>query len=123
MRSSTMRHVLAALLIAVLTLAGVGRGLAAASDAAQAFQPIPGVVMAICHSGATGTDSADPTRPIHHECCDQCALCAPVIFSAAPELRTMAPVSHGIVRSAVVAWTVRRSRTRSPRQSQGPPVA
>ena len=124
LRTRAMRHVLAVLLMAVLTLAGVGRGLAPASDAEQAFQTIPGVVMPICHSGGTvAPDPDDPGRPVHHDCCDQCVLCAAALVSAAPELRTVAPVSHDIVRSAVVTWTVRLSRARTPRQSQGPPAA
>ena len=119
-----MRHVFAALLMAILTLAGAGRGLAAASDVEQAFQAIPGVVTPICHSsGNAAPDPGDPGGPVHHDCCDQCVLCAAAIVSAAPEVRIVASVSHDIVRSDVVAWMVRLSRARSPRQSQGPPAA
>ena len=119
-----MRHAFAALLMAVLTLASVGRGLAAASDAEQDIQMISGVVMPICHSGeASVPDPVNPGDPVHHDCCDQCVLCAAAIVASAPELRTVASVSHDIVRSAVVAWTLRLSRARTPRQSQGPPAA
>ncbi len=124
MRTSALRHVIAALLLTVLTLAGVGRGLAVASDVAQAWQPIAGAAMPICHSGGPADPApVHPVAPVDHDCCDQCALCAPAVVFAAPELRIVSPVSHGIVHSAVVAWTVRLSRARSPRQSQGPPAA
>lgn len=119
-----MRHVVAVLLMTVLTLAGVGRGLAAASDAEQAFQPVPGVVTSICHSGGTTAPGpADPGGPGHHDCCDRCVLGAAAIVSAGPDLRIVSPLSHDIVRSAVGAWTARLSRARTPRQSQGPPAA
>jgi hypothetical protein len=122
-QTSAVRHALAAILIVALTLAGVGRGVAAASDVESAFQPIQGVVVPICHSGGGTSNPLDPSAPVHQGCCDQCALCAPVIFSAAPEVPVVTPVSHEIVCAAIAAWTVRLSRARTPRQSQGPPAA
>ena len=102
-----------------LTLAGVGRGLAAASSSLDAIPSIPSVAVHICHTGDGNTPG--PIDPARYDCCDLCALGAPVVFSGAPDLPVVSPASHDIGRSAVVAWTVRLSRARSPRQSQGPP--
>ncbi len=124
LRVSAMRHTVVVLLMAVLTLAGVGRGVAAAADAEQDFISLPDVLAPICHSG--GSVSPDPTShraPVHHDCCTDCALCAPVNLSAVPEIRTVTPAGHTVVSAAAVAVALCMSCARSPRQSQGPPAA
>ncbi|WP_131114369.1 hypothetical protein [Lichenihabitans psoromatis] len=117
-----MRHAIAALLMIVLTLAGVGRALAAPSDLMPSFGSIPGVAMPICHADGGGS-SSNPSDPTHHDCCDQCALSAPILTSSAPCPTIVTPASHAVLRSAVVSWAARLARARSPRQPQGPPSA
>ncbi|MCW6506578.1 hypothetical protein [Lichenifustis flavocetrariae] len=104
----------------VLTLAGVGRGFAAVTDAMPSFG-IPGIAVHICHTGES--DGSAPVDPAHHDCCDACALSAPVDLAAAPVLTGPASVAHFIAHVQAMAWVPRLARLRTPRQSQGPPTA
>lgn len=119
-RAPAMRRAVAALLMAVLTLAGVGRGLAAGS--ALPSPAVAGILAPICHSDAGSPAApADPGKPRNGDCCDQCALGAAAILSGAPE--PSSALGHAIRRAAPRASAARLARTRSPRQSQGPPAA
>lgn len=104
----------------VLTLAGVGRALAATSDIEQNFA-ISGVAFHICHSGEG--DGSIPADQTHHDCCDACALCAPVTLADAPSLTGPASVVHFVEHVQAMTWVPSSSRLRTPRQSQGPPTA
>ena len=104
----------------VLTLAGVGRGLALASDNAPSFA-IPGVAFHICHAGEG--DGSMPADQAHHEGCDICALCAPVTLADAPSLSGPASVMRFVVHVEAMTWVPSLARLRTPRQSQGPPTA
>ena len=117
--TSGLRRALAAVLIVALMLAGIGRSIASTLLPEGALPAIAGVVMPICHSG-TGRDPADSGR---HDCCDDCALLAPVVLPVAPSLSGPAPAAHHAVHARAMAWMPVLLRPRSPRQSQGPPVA
>ena len=104
----------------VLALAGVGRGLAVASDAVPGFG-IPGVAAHICHTGER--EGSPPADGAHHDCCDACALSAPATLADAPSLTGPASVVHFVEHAQAVAWVATVTRVRTPRQSQGPPVA
>lgn len=100
-------------------LAGIGRGVAAASDTVPGFD-IPGVAFHICHAGA---GDASPVDRAHHDCCDACALCAPLTLASAPSLTGPASVVRFVAHVRAVAWVPTLARPRTPRQSQGPPAA
>ena len=104
----------------VLTLGGVGRGLAAASDMAASFG-IPGAPVHICHTGEG--DGSIPADQVHHDCCDACALCAPMTLADAPSLIGPASVVNFVDHIQAMTWVPTRARRRTPRQSQGPPTA
>lgn len=104
----------------VLTLAGVGRGFAAASDATASGGSIAGA-FPICHSG--GEDRSVPADPSHHDCCDACALLAPVTLAGAPALNGPASAVRFVEHARAMAWVPTVARRRTPRQSQGPPTA
>jgi len=104
----------------VLTLAGVGRGLAAGSDMASSFV-IPGVAFHICHTGEG--EGSIPADQAHHDCCDACALCAPVTLADAPSLTGPASVMRFVEHVQAMTWVPTLARLRTPRQSQGPPTA
>ena len=105
----------------VLTLAGVGRGLSAASDMTGPVYGIPGVTVEICHTGSR--DDSIPAGPVHHDCCDACTLLAPITLSDAPSLTAPASVVHFVEHVQALAWVPTLARLRTPRQSQGPPAA
>jgi hypothetical protein len=105
----------------VLTLAGVGRGLAAASDMTVTGFGIPGVAFYICHTGEGGGSA--PADQSHHDCCDDCALLAPVTSADAPSMSGPASVMHYVEHTHAMAWVPTIARLRTPRQSQGPPTA
>ncbi len=121
LRSSQLRQALTALLVLVLTLAGVGRGLAAASDRTAPGLGVASLAFPICHAGAgDGSAPADPSR---HDCCDACALLSPVTLADAPALSGPASVIHPIAHAQAMAWVPTVARLRTPRQAQGPPTA
>ncbi len=105
----------------VLTLAGVGRGLAAASGSAAPTFGVPGVAFHICHTGEA--DGSIPTDQARHDCCDACALSAPATLADAPSLTGPASVTHYVEHAQAMAWVPTAARLRTPRQSQGPPAA
>lgn len=117
--TSGLRHALAAVLIVALMLAGIGRSVASTLLPEGAFPAMAGTAMPICHSGA----GQDPAAPARHDCCDDCALLAPVVLPAAPSLSGPAPAAHHAVHARAMAWMPVLLRPRSPRQSQGPPAA
>ena len=118
-KPSVWRQVLAAILVLVFALGGLERGYAAAFDHGRAGTgPFP-----ICHAGS-GHASAPRDRggAGHHDCCDVCALCAPVLLASPPDVAE--PLLLAVAdaeptrkpdRSAAIA------RPRAPRQSRGPP--
>jgi hypothetical protein len=105
----------------VLTLAGVGRGMAAASDMAAPGFGVPGVAVHICHSGEG--DGSIPGDRTHHDCCDACAISAPATLADALSLTGPASVMHYVEHAEAMTWVPTVARLRTPRQSQGPPAA
>lgn len=122
MRHPSSQRFVAALLMLTLALAGAGRGALAASMAAtEPALVVNGIVIPICHPGQAGDGT--PDQATHHDCCDACALCAPVLLPTPP---VPAPLSRTVVRldlplPATPAPVVARLAT--PRSSQGPPAA
>jgi hypothetical protein len=104
-----------------LALSGAGRVVMAAdAQSAMTTVVIAGYTVQVC---ATDNDGDKGTGGSHQQSCDQCPLCAP----------TLLPEPTTVIRPAA---TVRLARLdplpiktphiaglRSPRQSQGPPVA
>ena len=117
---SGLRRGLVAALIIALSLAGLGRALAAAAPFGDLGAAIPGVRVPICHAGAPSTD---PARPASHDCCDDCALLAPAVLPAPPVLAGPAPVAFFAAHIHALAWAPRIARRREPRLSRGPPAA
>ena len=121
MRSSGLRRILAGILMLVITLAGVGRGLAAASDLGHTSFDIPGVASPICHSGdGHGSLPPDQTR---HDCCDACAISALATLADGPILTGPASALRYVEHTEAMAWMPVVARLRTPRQAQGPPPA
>ncbi len=119
--TSGLRQALAAVLILVLTLAGAGRGFAAAPDAAG--PALAGLNAPICHSGGDPRGPGDPAAPAGDGCCDACALMAPAILPAPAALSGPAPAVQCASHARAPSWMPAAARARSPRQSQGPPAA
>lgn len=123
MRHPSWQRFVAALLMLTLALAGAGRGaLAASMAAAEPTLVVNGIVIPICHPGQDRTDGT-PDQATHHDCCDACALCAPVLLPTPP---VPAPRARTVVRldlplPATPTHVVARLAT--PRLSQGPPAA
>ena len=114
------RQVAAAVLVLVVTLTGVGRGIAGPPEVSLR---IGSLAVPICHSGQHGAaDSSRPGAPSSHDCCDACALCAPVTLPLSPDYST--PVAVFIVerRKTRASAKPHVSRVWTPRQAQGPPT-
>lgn len=123
-RARTVRQAIAAFLVLVLALGRIGRGLANADDAHASSIVIGGIVVPICGGASADTqDPADPGTPAQHDCCDQCLLCAAVILPAAPGASTPAPIARVARLDAPAPLLPSLARPRTPRQSQGPPIA
>lgn len=116
-----LRPWLAAVLVLVLSVAGVGRGWAAAPGGIEVAPVIAGVVAPICHDEADGRNGTD--TPGHHDCCDACALCAPVVLPGLTDLTAPACVAHYVAHADALGWAPVLSRPRTPRLAQGPPAA
>lgn len=119
--TSPTRHMVAVLLVIALALIGVGRGIALASGMPSAATiTIGGVEIAICHGG-DGDHSNGPAGT-QHDCCDTCVLLAPVLLSTPPQLVVPMTVIAYVEHAIAMSWVPAFARTRSPRQSQGPPI-
>ena len=119
--SPALRQIVAAVLILALTLAGVGRALATASETSAIGG---GSTIPICHSGpGEASRTGDPAEPSHHDCCDQCALCALALPAAPVTLAQPVSVEHVAVHARALRWAPTVARVRTPRQAQGPPAA
>jgi hypothetical protein len=121
LRTLALRPWLAAILVLVLSVAGVGRGWAATPDAFEAAPIIAGGAVPICHADANGSSGTD--APGHHDCCDTCALCGPVMLPGTPDVSAPASVVHYIAHTAALSWSPILARPHTPRLSQGPPAA
>ena len=121
LRTLALRPWLAAVLVLVLSLSGVGRGWAATPGGVEVAPVIAGVVAHICHDAADG--SGGPDTPGQHDCCDACALCAPVVLPGAQDLTAPACVAHYVAHADALGWAPVFSRPRTPRLAQGPPLA
>jgi hypothetical protein len=116
-RKFTVRYVAAALLSIALTLTSVGRGLMAAPDVSSVTTA--GMVAPICH--ARLGDAESPGPPSRHDCCDECALSAPIVMPAAPAVSAPTRMVLALQLGALASPIPHLARARSPRQSQGPP--
>ena len=127
--TSGLRRSLVAALIIALTLSGLGRAFASSAQSAGVHDAIlgvhdaiPGVHVPICHSGP-GEAPADPSQPLSHDCCDDCALLALAVLPAPPAIATLAPAEHFAEHARAIAWAPVIARPRDPRLSRGPPAA
>ena len=120
--TSGLRRSLVAALIIALTLAGLGRAFASTAQFTDVHDVIPGVHLPICHSGS-GEAPADPSQPVSHDCCDECALLAPATLPAPSVLAVPAPVEHFVEHARAISWAPIFARPRDPRLSRGPPAA
>ena len=117
LRTSTLRHAVIVALTAILMVAGVGRGLTAASDSSALT--IGGIVVAICHASSGDPSGSDADR---HNCCDDCVLCAAVVPPSPPTLAKPAQVVLAVWLGDPASSALTFARPWTPRQSQGPPV-
>ncbi len=120
--TSGLRRSLVAALIIALTLSGLGRAVASSAQPVGVHDAIPGVHVPICHSGP-GEAPADPSQPLSHDCCDDCALLAPAVLPAPPAMAAPAPVEHFAEHARAIDWAPVLARPRDPRLSRGPPAA
>jgi hypothetical protein len=115
---TVVREAIVVLLAALISLAGVERGLISVASAAAGTGSSIGL---ICHA-LTKANGDDPAGETRHDCCDECAVAAPAVLPSPPAFalpaRITAPVAHA---APVVAVATRFIRT--PRLSQGPPSA
>lgn len=116
-----LRRILVAALLVALTLAGLGRAFATAIPLMDPQDPLPGVHVPICRSGS-GEAPADPARPVPHDCCDDCALLAPVVLPSPAVVTGPAPVARHADHGRPAARAPRFARLRHPRLSRGPPA-
>lgn len=119
-RTSARPRVVAALLVLVLMLAGVGQGLAVAAEGGLVPPGEPGIGFPICHAGS---GAGAPAAPVHHACCDACALLSMGIVAAPPVLFAPAWVVRSAIHAVPRAARPALARARTPRQAQGPPAA
>jgi hypothetical protein len=120
LRTLALRPWLAAVLVLALSVAGVGRGWAATLGSVEAAPVIAGVVAHICHDAADGGGSDNAGQ---HDCCDACALCAPVMLPGTPDLTAPARVIQFVAHADALHWAPSFGRPRTPRLAQGPPIA
>lgn len=118
-RYSLLREAIVVLLAALITLAGVERGLISVASAADAGSSSIGV---ICHA-LTKANGDDPAGQPRHDCCDDCALAAPALLPAPPEFALPARMVAPMVPTAPAIEAVVPQFTWTPRLSQGPPLA
>lgn len=116
--TSGWRRALAAVLVIALTLAGVGRAVAAVAPPADA---VPGIHGPICHSGPG--PATDPAEPAPQDCCDGCALLAPAVLPAPPSVSRPAPAALAVSLLAAATTVPAAARPRGPHRSRGPPAA
>ena len=80
---------------------------------------LAGIAVPICHSG----DPADgPATPQSHHCCDACALFAPAVLPAAPQVTTLGFQAHRLAYRFGALWSAILVRQRTPRVPQAPPA-
>ena len=114
--TSGWRRALAALLVAVLAVAGAGR---ATATVATSVALLPGLQAPICHSGQNQVPD-DPAAP-PHDCCDDCALLSPAVLPSNPPAVSGAVAWHVADRSIAGAPAITLSRQRGSRRARGPP--
>jgi hypothetical protein len=120
---SFLRRLPTILLTLILVLGGVGRGLIAAADASPATA-IHGLVGPICHVHPThGQALGSPADPARQGCCDDCALCSAVVLPEAPTLSEPAAFALTNEFSQQPSSELCLRTIRTPRLSQGPPLA
>ncbi|MDQ0392701.1 hypothetical protein [Labrys monachus] len=120
MDQSVLRRTIAALVMLALSLAGLGRALAAATDSGPATIIVGGFVISLCH---TDDGSGSPQDTARHDCCDQCTLHAPVTLPGAAGLAAPLRIVHVVESEPAVMPVAAIARPRTPRVSQGPPFA
>ena len=119
---SVLRRTIAALVMLALSLAGLGRGLAASTDNRPASIVIGGFVVSLCHTDDGSGNPSDPQNSAHHDCCDLCTLHASTDVPVAPAFAPPARIAHFIDFDSTVASVFSTTRARTPRLSQGPPI-
>ncbi len=117
------RQLIAAALMVVLALIGAGRGLSTAFASPAGGIELGGIVVAICHAGADTTDKSDGPDSDRHDCCDVCVLHAALDIPAPPVVTAVTVVAYVAERSFPPTWVPAVTSVRTPRLSQGPPLA
>ncbi len=117
-----MRRTVVALVMLALSLAGIGRGLAAANESGPAFIVVDGFVISLCHTD-NGNGGPDDPQNAPHDCCDQCTLRAAIDVPVVPIFAPPALIVHFIEFDSSVVAPPTFARLRTPRLSQGPPAA
>ena len=115
------RRLIVACLIFALALSGAGR----AVMAAQVQPDTPSVVIAgyIVQVCATDGDAEKGTGGDHRQDCDQCPLCAPTLLPQPPVIARPAAILRLAEQDHPSFEAPHIAGPRSPRQSQGPPIA
>lgn len=101
-------------LVLLVAVAGYARGLVLTAAAAEPAG------FTICHGDAGGTPSGDA---VNHDCCDQCVLAAAAMPPDPPELSLPAEIVVDVNPSGIAIVAPMTPSVRTPRQSQGPPLA
>jgi hypothetical protein len=109
-------------LLVLVVLTGFSRGFIAAADASTFAGA--GFFGPICHAHAgEAPNPAGRESPAAHDCCDECALCAPAALPGAVAVGERVLLALVISRE-IASWSLSDSpRTRTPRQAQAPPDA
>ena len=123
MERKVLRRTIAALVMLALSLAGMGRSLAAAGDQGPPVIVIGGFVLSLCHTDSGSPGQGDPQDSAHHDCCDQCTLHAALILPTMADLGAPTRIAHVVDPDSTVSAVAVVARPRTPRLSQGPPAA
>ena len=125
-----LRLALARALMLLLALAGMERATMAVPAVPVPTIVIAGTVVPICHTVAADpsepadrADPTDPTSPWHGDCCDSCALSAPVLLPAPHQLAWSLPMEREAQLPLPAPPAPYASRMYVPRQPRAPPLA
>lgn len=117
-KPSVVRSVATVVAISALVLAGIGRLLVAAPDAAA----IAIAGGAICHgAGGEAPDRGNPAS--NHDCCGDCALSAPGAAPAAPAFSEPVRIALAVRFDPSRPANPHGPRTWTPEQARAPPLA
>ncbi|WP_413991568.1 hypothetical protein ACMDCR_05585 [Labrys okinawensis] len=121
MASLVARQFVVVCLMLSLALSGAGRVvMAVQAQSDMTTVVIAGYTVQVC---VTDDDTEKGTGSGHQQTCDQCPLCAPTLLPDPPAIARAAAVVRLASLAPLPVKAPDIAGTRSPRQSQGPPVA